>query len=88
MLEGFDLPVVPVIIEGAWESLPVGARWPRPRPLRVTFGAPVSSRELMRRGGLDSRSAATPSGAAAEALTAGLHQVLAESMARRESGAG
>ena len=42
VLEGFDLPVVPVIIEGAWESLPVGARWPRPRPLRVSFGAPVS----------------------------------------------
>ena len=34
-------PVVPVRIDGVDRVLPIGARWARPGPVRVAFGAPV-----------------------------------------------
>lgn len=37
-----QLRVVPGRIDGAHAALPKGARWPRPHPLRVSFGAPLS----------------------------------------------
>ncbi|MBI5380076.1 MAG: (d)CMP kinase [Nitrospirae bacterium] len=33
--------VVPTLIEGAEQALPVGAKWIRLRPIKVTFGAPL-----------------------------------------------
>ncbi len=34
-------PLVPVLIEGAFEAWPTGRTWPRPHPIRVRFGAPI-----------------------------------------------
>ena len=43
------VPVVPVSIVGTFHVLPVGAWWPRVRPIAVRFGEPVSlSSETMR----------------------------------------
>lgn len=36
-----DVPVVPVLINGSFEVLPRGARWPRLHPLKVVFGEPI-----------------------------------------------
>ncbi|HSF19143.1 MAG TPA: AMP-binding protein [Vicinamibacteria bacterium] len=36
-----QLPVVPVHIDGLYQVLPVGARWPKPGRVRVRFGAPL-----------------------------------------------
>ncbi len=36
-----QVPVVPVRIDGIDRVLPVGARWARPGPVRVAFGAPL-----------------------------------------------
>jgi len=36
-----DVPIVPVGVAGAFEAFPRDARWPRPRPVRVAFGAPL-----------------------------------------------
>jgi len=40
------LPIVPVGIEGAFESWPRGRSWPRPGATRVRFGPPLSVDEL------------------------------------------
>jgi 1-acyl-sn-glycerol-3-phosphate acyltransferase len=37
-----DCPVVPVAVAGTDRVQPVGARWPRPRRISVTFGAPLT----------------------------------------------
>lgn len=37
-----DCPVVPVAVHGTDRVQPVGARWPRPRRVTVTFGAPLT----------------------------------------------
>jgi 1-acyl-sn-glycerol-3-phosphate acyltransferase len=34
-------PVLPVFIGGTHEVLPVGASWPRLRPITVVFGGPI-----------------------------------------------
>jgi 1-acyl-sn-glycerol-3-phosphate acyltransferase len=36
-----DCPVVPVAVHGTDRVQPVGARWPRPARIRVTFGEPL-----------------------------------------------
>jgi 1-acyl-sn-glycerol-3-phosphate acyltransferase len=36
-----DCPVVPVAVHGTDRIQPVGARWPRPRRVSVTFGEPL-----------------------------------------------
>ena len=41
-----DLPIVPALIEGAFEAWPRGKRLPRPRPISVTFGPPLRPREV------------------------------------------
>ncbi|WP_222262412.1 lysophospholipid acyltransferase family protein [Modestobacter marinus] len=37
-----DCPVVPVAVHGTDQVQPVGARWPRPARIRVTFGEPLT----------------------------------------------
>ena len=37
-----DCPVVPVAVAGTDKIQPVGARWPRPRRVSVTFGEPLT----------------------------------------------
>ena len=37
-----DCPVVPVAVHGTDRVQPVGARWPRPARVRVTFGPPLT----------------------------------------------
>ncbi|HEX6984442.1 MAG TPA: lysophospholipid acyltransferase family protein [Planctomycetaceae bacterium] len=40
------VPVYPVGIAGAFDALPKGARWLRPRPVRVVFGEPFAEEDL------------------------------------------
>ena len=35
------MPVVPVCIKGAYESLPRGSRWPKPCKVTVEYLAPI-----------------------------------------------
>jgi 1-acyl-sn-glycerol-3-phosphate acyltransferase len=37
-----DCPVVPVAVHGTDKVQPIGARWPRPRKVSVTFGEPLT----------------------------------------------
>ncbi|MGC1275802.1 MAG: lysophospholipid acyltransferase family protein [Planctomycetaceae bacterium] len=48
-------PVYPVGIAGAFDALPRGAKWLRPRPMRVVFGEPFTEAEL--KGGAEALSA-------------------------------
>lgn len=43
-----DVPVVPVGIVGAYDALPPHQRLPRPRRVRLRFGAPMLPRDLLR----------------------------------------
>jgi 1-acyl-sn-glycerol-3-phosphate acyltransferase len=36
-----DVPVVPVVIDGAFEAWPRGAKFPRPRQIRIHYGRPI-----------------------------------------------
>ncbi|MCZ6834951.1 MAG: lysophospholipid acyltransferase family protein [Planctomycetota bacterium] len=40
LVAGTDIPVVPCRLSGGFESMPPGAKIPRPRKLRVTIGEP------------------------------------------------
>lgn len=51
LLNTFDVPVVPVYIEGTFEAWPAGQRFPRPNPITVTVDEPVRSRRLRESGG-------------------------------------
>ena len=37
----FGLPVVPISIEGSYELLPKGAKWPQRSKIRICFGQPI-----------------------------------------------
>lgn len=37
-----DCPVVPVAVAGTEKAQPVGARWPRPHRISITFGMPLT----------------------------------------------
>jgi long-chain acyl-CoA synthetase len=50
LLERFRVPIVPVHVEGAFEALPMGRRWPRLVRISVVFGPPLDPVELMHRG--------------------------------------
>jgi long-chain acyl-CoA synthetase len=41
-----NLPVVPAYIEGAFDVLPRGKKWPKFREVRITFGKPVYPSDL------------------------------------------
>ena len=47
LIQHYDVPVVPVYIDGAHEALPVGHILPRPHRITVNFGAPVTCSELL-----------------------------------------
>jgi long-chain acyl-CoA synthetase len=46
LLESRPVPAVPIWIEGGYEALPAGARWPKFLPLSVTFGQPLQPADL------------------------------------------
>ncbi len=48
-------PVVPAYIDGSFEAMPRGRRWPRRRPIRVVFGDPVTIEALEAAGTGESR---------------------------------
>ena len=50
-----NVPIVPVGIRGAGDAFPPGARWPRPRPITLTFGEPILPAHLDALGGGDRR---------------------------------
>ncbi len=50
LLENHAATVIPTHIEGAYEALPRGASFPKPREIRVTFGRAVTSEELEKEG--------------------------------------
>lgn len=45
-----NLPLVPARIFGSFEIWPRGKRFPRPHPLTITFGPPVTVKELLAEG--------------------------------------
>ena len=45
-----NVPVVPVLIEGASKAMPRTAKWPRPFPIKVTFSDMISAEDLLKRG--------------------------------------
>jgi 1-acyl-sn-glycerol-3-phosphate acyltransferase len=49
------VPIVPVGIVGAFDALPSGAGWPRPRRITVRFGAPILPAHFDALGGGDRR---------------------------------
>ncbi len=50
LLERFQTLAVPVAIHGTDRALPVGRLWPRPKPVMVEFGRPLSPRDLEQQG--------------------------------------
>lgn len=38
-----DVPIVPMVVVGSYEALPPGARFPRPKAIRVVVGEPFST---------------------------------------------
>jgi long-chain acyl-CoA synthetase len=50
LLERFQTFAVPVAIHGTDRALPVGKLWPRPTPVMVEFGRPLSPRDLEQQG--------------------------------------
>jgi long-chain acyl-CoA synthetase len=73
VLTHFDVPVVPVYIEGTHDALPPGRSVPRFTPIRVTFGEPVMPQELAEQGQGDSPAARTM-----QALQERVEQMIAE----------
>ncbi len=50
LLEHRPTPVVPMLISGTYEAMPIGRRLPRRHPIRIAIGQPLSIEELERRG--------------------------------------
>ena len=50
LLKYFDVPVVPVFIQGTHEAMPPGRLLPRLKPLTIVFGEPVNARDLEAQG--------------------------------------
>jgi long-chain acyl-CoA synthetase len=73
VLNHFDVPVVPVHIEGTYDALPPGRNLPRFKPIRVTFGEPYAPEELAAQGAGDSPAARTM-----QALQERVEQLIAE----------
>jgi len=69
LLKYFDVPVVPVFIQGTHEAMPPGRLLPRPKPLTIVFGEPVNARDLEMQGAGDEP---------AERIMTALHDRVAE----------
>ena len=50
LLEHRPTPVVPLLISGTYEAMPIGRRFPRRRPVRIVIGKPLSVEALEQRG--------------------------------------
>ncbi len=50
LIEGTDAVLVPVHLKGTLEAYPRSRRFPRPRPVSVVYGRPLTQQELIRRG--------------------------------------
>ena len=70
LLTHFHVPVVPVFIQGTYESLPHGATWPKRVPVIVRFGPPLTVEELIKQGTGD-----TPHQRIASALRAAVERL-------------
>jgi len=46
LLRRAQVPVIPVAVSGAFQAMPRGAIFPKPRRVRIEFGAPISVEEL------------------------------------------
>ncbi len=68
LLEHSRSSVVPVLIRGTYQAMPVGRIFPRPARLSVIFGTPLTPAELDNQGEGDRSQ---------ERITAGLHRALA-----------
>jgi long-chain acyl-CoA synthetase len=53
LLSQFRIPVVPVLIQGTFEAMPAGSRWPRSHQVNVTYGHATDVDELKQQGGSD-----------------------------------
>jgi 1-acyl-sn-glycerol-3-phosphate acyltransferase len=40
LVAGTDVPVIPCRLDGTFEAMPKGSRWPRPRRIQLTIGKP------------------------------------------------
>ena len=49
MVKELDIPLLPVYIKGSHFAWPRGRRLPRPYPLKIIYGRPISAAELLRR---------------------------------------
>jgi len=50
LVEHFDVPVVPVWLQGTHRAMPPGRFWPRPHRLEVRIGAPLTPEQLRQQG--------------------------------------
>jgi long-chain acyl-CoA synthetase len=50
LLEHLRIPVVPVLIQGTFEAMPAGTRWPHHHPVKVAFDRSAEVDELMQQG--------------------------------------
>lgn len=48
LIKELDIPVVPVYIKGSHQTWPRGRRLPKPYPVKVVFGWPVTLKELLK----------------------------------------
>lgn len=53
LIKELDIPVVPAYISGSHYAWPRGRRFPRPYPLKVTFGKPLALKDLISEGADD-----------------------------------
>ena len=55
LVKELDVPVIPVVIKGAFDAWSRMRRLPRPHPIKVIFGKPLTYRELLAKIPKDSR---------------------------------
>ncbi len=49
LIAASPVPVVPCYLDGAFDALPPGARWPRPRSLTLRIGKPLQFEQVTNR---------------------------------------
>jgi long-chain acyl-CoA synthetase len=53
LLGHFRVPVVPALVQGTFEAMPAGSRWPRHCQVKVTYADATGVDELKQEGGGD-----------------------------------